>query len=274
MEFYGLLGEKLSHSLSEEIHREILKYIEEEGAYKLFEVEEKDLEAFANALKILKVKGSNVTIPYKEKIMKYLDHISEEAKRIGAVNTISLLNGKLYGDNSDYYGFAYMLKLHKIDLKDKTAAILGSGGASKAVLCYLLDMGIDRVYIVSRNPKKNEFTQNNVEMISYKELEGIKGDIIINSTPLGMYPKVDASPVNEDILRNFNILVDLIYNPIETKFLEMGRKLGKQTVGGLYMLIGQALKAQEIWQQRPIDKEIIKEIYDKLKNHPKINKNN
>lgn len=274
MEFYGLLGQRLSHSLSPEIHNEILRNLEAEGAYKLFEVEEKDLENFTIGLKVLKIKGSNVTIPYKEKIMKYLDHISEEAERIGAVNTIALVDGELHGYNSDYYGFGYMLKIHNIELKDKIAVILGSGGASKAVLYYLLDNKISKIYIVSRNPKENKFNHENIETISYKDLQEIKGDIIINSTPVGMYLKEDETPVEANIISNFNVLVDLIYNPNETKFLEIGRNLGKETVGGLYMLVGQALKSQEIWHQKTIDKEIIKEIYNKLKFHPKINKGN
>ena len=264
MEFYGLLGEKLSHSLSPEIHSELLKFIDKEGAYKLFEVNKDRLEDFTNAIKLLKIKGTNVTIPYKKDIMKYIDVISEEADKIGAINTISLENEKLYGYNTDYYGFGYMLKINNIDIDGKTAVVLGNGGACRAVVHYLLDNKISSVYIVSRVPNKKEFSFENIDVITYEELKDISGDILINSTPVGMYPNTDMSPVSEDVIKEFNVLVDLIYNPMETRFLSIGKSLGKKTVGGLYMLIGQAAKAQEIWQDVSIEEVVIKEIYKKL----------
>ncbi|WP_411169924.1 shikimate dehydrogenase [Clostridium sp. MB05] len=265
MEFYGLLGEKLSHSLSPQIHSEILKLIDREGAYKLFEVKEKNLQEFTKALKILKIKGANVTIPYKEEIIKHIDSISKEAERIGAINTIWLKNNKLYGHNTDYYGFGYMLKANDINVEGKRAVILGNGGACKAVLYYLLDNGISNVYIVSRNPDKREFNLENVKVISYDQLEDLRGDIIINSTPIGMYPNIDKTPVCEYVIKNFDVLVDLIYNPTETMFLSIGKSLGKKSIGGLYMLIGQAVKSQEIWQEKEIEEEVIKKIYEKIK---------
>ncbi|WP_460293409.1 shikimate dehydrogenase [Clostridium tertium] len=267
MEFYGLLGEKLSHSLSPEIHSELLKAINKDGAYKLFEIEKDRLEDFTEALKLLKIKGANVTIPYKKDIMKYIDRISEEAEKIGAINTISLENGKLYGHNTDYYGFGYMLKVNNISIKGKSAVILGNGGACRAVVHYLLDNNISDIKIVSRKPNKEEFNLQNVDVITYEELKNISGDILINSTPVGMHPNINVSPVTEDIIRNFDALVDLIYNPMETKFVNIGNSLSKKTTSGLYMLIGQAAKAQEIWNGVSIDEEIIKEIYEKLKLH-------
>ncbi|GAB6168053.1 shikimate dehydrogenase [Clostridium carnis] len=264
MEFYGLLGEKLSHSLSPKIHKLILDYIKQDGGYKLFEVERNNLKAFTDAIKVLKVKGTNVTIPYKEDIIKYLDGISEEAKRIGAINTITLKNNKLYGDNTDYYGFGYMLEAHNITIKNKIAVILGNGGACKGALQYLLDNNICKVFIVSRKPKGNIYNDDRVEIIDYKALENIKGDILINSTPVGMYPNVDLSPVGDNIIANFNILVDLIYNPTKTKFLLKGEALEKTVVGGLYMLVGQGVKAQEIWQNIKIDKSVIESIYNEI----------
>lgn len=265
MEFYGLLGERLSHSLSPEIHSEILKLINKSGAYKLFEVEKDNLNDFAKAIKLLKVKGCNVTIPYKKDIMEYVDVISKEAEKIGAINTIYLKEDKLYGYNTDYFGFKYMLKVSNIDVNGKIAVILGNGGASRAVLHYLLDNEAKEIYITSRNPNKENVEYKNVKVISYEELKQIKGDILINSTPVGMYPKIDNSPVLKDIIINFNSLVDLIYNPMETKFLEVGKELNKKTVGGLYMLIGQAVKAQEIWQEVSIEEVVIKELYHNLK---------
>ena len=265
MEFFGLLGEKLSHSLSPQIHSDLLKLMNKEGAYKLFEVEKEKLKDFSEALKLLKIKGCNVTIPYKKDIMEYVDEISNEAKKIGAINTIYLNDGKLYGYNTDYFGFGYMLKISNIDVKDKIAVILGNGGASRAVLHYLLDNHAKEVYIVSRNPKKEEFNLTNVNIINYEELKSLKGNILINSTPVGMYPSTGASPVTKDIVDNFDALVDLIYNPMETEFLSYGKELNKKTIGGLYMLIGQAAKAQEIWQNVTLKEDMIEEIYNNIK---------
>ena len=265
MEFYGLLGEKLSHSLSPEIHSEILKAIDKSGAYKLFEVEKDNLNNFTKAIKLLKVKGCNVTIPYKKDIIKYVDVLSEEAKKIGAINTIYLKENKLYGYNTDYFGFGYMLQVSHIEVNNKIIVILGNGGASRAVLHYLLDNGANKIYIVSRNPNSEEFKYNNVKVISYEDLKELKGDILINSTPVGMYPNTENSPVSKKVIDNFNSLVDLIYNPMETKFLSLGRELNKKTVGGLYMLVGQAVKAQEIWQETSISEEILRNVYNIVK---------
>lgn len=264
MEFYGLLGEKLSHSLSPEIHSELLRLMNKAGGYKLFEVERNKLKDFTESLKLLKIKGCNVTIPYKRDIMEYVDFISDEAKKIGAINTIYLNEGKLYGYNTDYFGFGYMLKVSNIDIKDKIAVILGNGGASRAVVHYLVDNNVKEVYLVSRNPNKNDFSFENVKLISYGELESLKGNILINTTPVGMYPNTEESPVTKEIISNFDALVDLIYNPMETKFLSYGKELNKINVGGLYMLIGQAAKAQEIWQGTNISEAIIEKIYNKI----------
>lgn len=271
MEFYGLLGEKLSHSLSPEIHTRIFEFINIKAAYKLFEVNEEDIEKFIQGLKVLKIKGTNVTIPYKEKVMKYLDEISEEGKKIGAINTIYLKENKLYGYNTDYYGFGLMLEVSNIQVKNKRAVILGNGGAAKAVVHYLLDNEVEKIYIASRNPKVDNYKLNRVEIIGYDNIKNIKGDILINSTPIGMYPKNGVSTVDKDVINNFKILVDLIYNPEETEFLRIGKTLNKKTVGGLYMLVAQAVKAEEIWNNIKIDEDVIKEIYKEVNRKFKVN---
>ena len=239
MEFYGVLGEKLPHSISPEIHEKIFKLLNINGAYKIFEVEKSDINKACDSLRILKIKGTNVTIPYKQEIMQYLDSISEEAEKIGAVNTIYL------------------------SVKDETAVVLGTGGASKAVVTYLLDKDIKKLYIVSRI-KKDETDHDDirVEYITYKEIEHIKGNILVNTTPVGMYPKTNVSPVNEEVINNFDTLIDIIYNPRMTEFLELGHKLGKKVCGGLEMLVGQAIKAEEIWQEININDEILDEVYE------------
>ena len=229
MDFYGVLGEKLPHSISPEIHDEIFSLLNINGAYKIFEVEKKDINKLCDSLRILKIKGTNVTIPYKQEVMKYLDSISEEAEKIGAVNTIYLKDGKLYGYNSDYFGFGTIIKKYDVELEGKITMVLGTGGASKAVVTYLLDKGVKKIYLVSRNHKnESDYKDDRVEYTTYEEIEEIKGDVIINTTPVGMYPKTGVSPVGENIIKNFDTLVDIIYNPRVTEFLAIGEKLNKK----------------------------------------------
>ncbi|NMM63825.1 shikimate dehydrogenase [Clostridium sp. P21] len=262
---YGLIGERLGHSLSPEIHSLILEKLNLKGLYNLFEVNNDDLKEAVIGLKALGAKGVNVTIPYKVEIMQYLDSISKEAEKIGAVNTIAFKENGIIGYNTDYYGFGESLKNGKIDIYNKNAVILGTGGASKAVLHYLLDNGVKDVVYVSRNPENAMKQVKNFNIISYEDMNKLKNtDIIINCTPCGMYPKVEYSPVNRSILSKFSSAVDLIYNPKETIFLKEARETGAKTVNGLYMLVAQAAASQEIWQERKISEEIIKQIYEKM----------
>lgn len=262
MNFYGLLGEKLSHSISPMIHHKIFSLLNIEGAYKTFEVEKKDLNKFVESLKVLKIKGCNVTIPYKEEIIKYLDEISEEAKKIKAVNTILLKHDKLYGFNSDYHGFNTILVKNHIEIQEKTAMVLGTGGASKAVIALLLDKKIKKIYVVSRIKKlKLNNEDERIEYKTYDEINNIKGDVLINTTPVGMYPNLDQQPVNEIIINNFDVLIDLIYNPRKTKFIKCGEKLNKKVCGGLEMLVGQAIKSSEIWHNTSIEDNIKEILY-------------
>lgn len=261
MEFYGVLGEKLPHTISPMINNKIFSLLGIEAAYKKFEVEKKDLEKFIEGLKVLKIKGTNVTIPYKEEVIKYLDYVSPQAEKIKAVNTILLKDNKLYGYNTDYYGFESILIKNNIKTKGETAMVLGSGGASKAVITLLLDKEIKKIYLISRNKKVNpEYQDSRVEYMTYSEIDDIKGSILINTTPLGMHPKVDVSVVDETIIKNFDTLIDLIYNPKETKFLKIGKKLNKKACGGLEMLIGQAIKSEEIWNDISISDKITNQV--------------
>lgn len=264
MEFYGLLGEKLGHSLSPIIHKKIFEKLNIEGAYKLFPIPKEEIHKVGESIKLLGIKGVNVTIPYKQEIMKQLSYISDEAKKIGAVNTVLLKDGELYGYNSDYFGFGKMLEINNIEVKEKIAVVLGYGGAAKAVITYLLDNNVNKLYVVSRDKSPKEGLDSRAILIDYEDIKNIKGDILVNTTPVGMYPNIGKSPVEEDVVNNFSALVDLIYNPKETEFLRLGNLLGKKTCGGLYMLVGQAIKSQEIWQNMSIDEKILNEIYEEL----------
>lgn len=266
MEFLGVLGEKLPHTYSPRINKRILELIGIDGAYKKFEIPKGKLDQFISGVKLLDIRGFNITIPYKEEVIPYLDYISTEAKGIGAVNTVVNRDGKLYGYNTDYFGFSNTLKINNINIDDKIVVILGSGGASKAIREVMLDGNAKIIYIVSRNPEKSseEGLNERVKLITYEELKNIKGDVLVNSTPVGMYPKVGESPVSEEIISNYEAIVDIVYNPTETEFLKIGKALGKKAVGGLYMLVAQAVKAEEIFNDVNINEEIINVIYDEL----------
>lgn len=268
MELYGLLGEKLGHSLSPEIHEPIFDKLNIKGKYNLFSIKKEDFPEVVSSLKVLGIKGVNVTIPYKEEIMKQLDIVSEEAKKIGAVNTVHIENGKAIGYNTDYYGFYKMLIRDKVEIKDKEFYVLGAGGASKAIIHCLLDNEASRVVLVSRDKEKTKakFKGINVDIINYEELKSIRDKYaIVNTTPCGMYPNIDSCAVDEKIIENFKVACDIVYNPEETKFLRIAKEKGLKTVGGLFMLVGQGVKAEEIWNNKKIDSSLEEEIFNKLR---------
>lgn len=263
--FYGLIGEKLGHSLSPEIHSNILEKLNIKGTYNLFEIKRENLKAAIEGLKALGCRGVNVTIPYKIDIMEHLDKISKEAEEIGAVNTVAFTKEGLVGWNTDYYGFGLTLKRAEINILNKKVVILGTGGASNAVCQYLIDYGIGEIIFVSRNAQEKLNKIKDFRVIGYSELKGLEAkDLIINCTPCGMYPIINKSPVDCDILSKFTEAVDLIYNPIETVFLNKSRELGLKTANGLYMLVAQAVASQEIWQDVNIEDRTIEEIYNEI----------
>lgn len=254
---YGLIGEKLGHSFSPQIHGEIFKRLGIEGEYRLFELEENELGTAVLEFENQGIRGLNVTVPYKIKIMSCLDMISEEAKKIGAVNTISFGDGLLTGHNTDYYGFGMSLSRSRVEVKDKSAVILGTGGASKAVFQYLEDNGAKSITYVSRNP--------GIAARGYNEIESLRADIIINCTPCGMYPKTAASPIPSGAFKGFGTAIDLVYNPEETLFLKLAKKNGLKAVNGLYMLVGQAVAAQKIWNGLELSEAEVDSIYMGIK---------
>ncbi len=245
MKKYALLGEKLSHSHSPLIHGEIFKDMNVDATYEKIECSKDDLGRIINDLRLGKYHGYNVTIPYKIEIMKYLDEISDEAKAIGSVNTIAFKDNKVIGYNTDYYGFYDTIKHNNIDVKDKECYILGTGGASLALYKALLDLG-GIVKYVSRNPK-------NDKTISYDELENKNPYLIVNATPVGMYPNIDESPISKEMASKAKYVLDIIFNPKQTLLL----KYANSNINGFLMLVSQAVKAEEIWQDIKYDKDKI-----------------
>ena len=243
---YGLLGAHLSYSFSPQIHKALGGY-----NYGLFEKKEKEIEDF---LKNKDLKGINITIPYKKTVMKYCDEISPIGLRIGAINTIKFQNGKLYGDNTDYYGIIYMLERANINISGKKVAILGDGATSQTIKVVLEDLNVKEIKNISRKGS-----------IKFSEIEKYNDiDIIINATPVGMYPGESISLVNLDDFPKLEAVVDIVYNPARTKLILDGLKKGLKTATGLAMLVGQAKKAVEIFLGKVIDDENLESIYREI----------
>lgn len=244
---YGLLGYPLGHSFSKKYFTEKFQNwgLSESHSYEQFEIPQiEDFLTLKSAHKD-QLKGLNVTIPYKQQIMSFLDEIDPAAAKIGAVNTIKIFpDGKTKGFNTDYWGFRQTIESWDAfpQFKSKKAVVLGQGGAAKAIIAALEDLGIT-VWKVSRTPVEGQ--------ISYEDLAAAMDEVglIVNSTPLGMYPNIDSfPPIDYHLLNNQHYLYDIVYNPLRTAFLEKGVAQG---VGGVYegleMLHGQADKAWEIW---------------------------
>lgn len=248
MEFHGLLGEHLQHSWSPLLHSLIYKRLGYQGAYKNIPLPPDKLAHIPTALTLLGIGGVNVTIPYKQSIMPYLQEIDSPAQAIGAVNTITNTEGILKGYNTDFDGVAAMLAPFG-ELSAKTVVVLGNGGAARAVLAYLLANKVKQCILVSRNPReaKQQWDTTAVSCVGYDELPSLSGDMIINTTPLGMFPNVEASPLPTELHANYEAAVDVIYNPQETRFLREARQAGKRTANGLLMLIVQAFAAVKLW---------------------------
>ena len=226
----GLLGEHLGHSFSAIIHNKIADY-----SYELCEVAPDGVEEF---VKCGGLDAFNVTIPYKKSVMPYLDRISDEALRIGAVNTVvRRADGSLDGYNTDYFGFDRMLMKVCGSVKGKKALILGSGGASATVRAVLSDRGADPVVVVGRR------LENNYENIT----RHADAQIIVNTTPVGMYPNCGESPVSLSLFPHCEAVLDIIYNPAKTALLLEAEKLGIPGSNGLYMLVSQAVRAYELF---------------------------
>ncbi|MDF2532816.1 MAG: aroE [Clostridia bacterium] len=264
MKVFGLMGESLSHSLSPMIHKYVYDMLHLEATYSLYQVQPAMLEAAVHGIRALDLRGVNVTIPYKVKVMEFLDDISIEAKKIGAVNTILNDGNTLTGYNTDYFGFGRMLDKYNINPVGKTAVILGSGGAAKSVTSYLLDKGVSELYIVSREPNRVT-TSSKCKLITYEHLDRINhGDLLINCTPIGMFPNLDAAPISKHHTTKFEAVIDLIYNPLNTLLMNQAIEMQIPAYNGLYMLVSQAIASIEIWYGITIDKAIVHEVYNKL----------
>ncbi len=247
---YGCIGEKLGHSFSKEIHNALADY-----EYSLKELKREELSGF---FRNKDFKAINVTIPYKQDVIEYLDWVSDEAKSINAVNTIVNKNGKLYGYNTDFYGLKALIERENVSLKGKKVIVLGSGGTSNTAFAVANFMEAQSVFKVSRNKKDGYITYDEL----YEEYSDC--EIIINTTPCGMYPETGASAVDLNKLPKVEAVFDAVYNPLKSKLVLDAKKKKITAVGGLYMLVSQAAYAVERFIDAPVDNNKVEEIFQNL----------
>ena len=231
---YGVLGRKLGHSYSPQLHHLLSDY-----EYKLYEVEPEDIGTF---FKTTELSGMNVTIPYKKTVMEYCVELSDVARRMGCCNTLVKHADGWHGDNTDYYGFFAMVHKCGIEIKGKKVLVLGSGGASNTVCKAVEDMAARELVVISRSGENN-----------YGNLDKhADAEIIVNATPVGMFPNNGETPVDIKQFPKLEGVLDVIYNPARTELLLEAEKAGLKYVDGLYMLVAQAKKAAEIFTGKTI----------------------
>lgn len=247
---YGLIGEKLGHSFSKEIHEKIADY-----EYEIKEIPREDLEKFALERDFC---GINVTIPYKQQIMPYLDYIDDKAAEVGAVNTVVNKDGKLYGYNTDFGGLLASIQKITKDLSGKKVLILGDGGASHAAQVVIKHLNAAEILVVSLFEGDGK--------ISYKEAAELHTDanVILNATPVGMYPNVHGSALNIDNFNKLELVVDVVYNPLRTDLILAAEKKGIPAISGLYMLVSQAVLAAGYFTGTQFSSGVTDKIYNDL----------
>lgn len=247
---YGLIGEHLTHSFSKIIHEEIGDYV-----YEIKEIEPENVDGF---MKMRDFQAINVTIPYKEKVIPYLDYIDDSARKIGAVNTVVNKSGKLYGYNTDYSGMKSLAMRIGLDVKDKKVLIIGTGGTSKTATAVLTDLGAKEIIYVSN--VKIDYAYSYEEI--YKSHTDV--EIIFNTSPVGMYPKNDGVPLDLSKFPKLEGLLDVVYNPIRTNLVLEAQKRGIKAEGGLYMLVSQAIYAYEHFMSTCVDKSLCNKIFNNV----------
>lgn len=260
---YGVMGSPVGHSLSPFMHNLAFKILSCNGVYLAFEV--KNLEDAIAGVKGLGIKGLSVTIPHKEKVIPILDNITKSALEIGAVNTITNNNGILEGDNTDWKGVLASLEEQE-DLNGKRILVIGAGGASRSV-CYAVKQKECELFITNRTKEKADLLAKefNGEFVHEKMMTSISPDIIINTTSVGMYPNTKESPVDKKVFKNSSLAMDIVYNPVETRFLREAKMEGLKTVSGIGMFVYQGEAQFRKWTGLNFPVQIMKEkIFNKL----------
>lgn len=271
----GVIGAKLGHTASPAIHDKFFHIMNMKGEheYGVLEMDRNNIESELQRLRNEGYTGANVTIPYKLDVMPFLTDISREARIIGAVNTIHFTDEGTFGYNTDYYGFGRSLDHAGISASRKNCVVLGSGGGARAITQYLADQDAANITVVSRNPHtKTEFDifadSLGVDIISYSQFENSSGgDLLVNCTPVGMFPDINGCPVSERSIAKFPAVVDIVYNPKDTQILQIAKRHGACVLNGMYMLVAQAIGSEEIWMGQDILSSVIEQIAKEMESY-------
>ncbi len=254
MKVFGVIGYPVSHSLSPAMHNAALRALGISAVYGAFEVRPEDLPAAIAGVRALSIEGLSVTVPHKETVMAYLDEVDPVAARIGAVNTVVNRGGRLFGTNTDWLGVKRSLEEAGLELSGKRAVVVGAGGAARAVIYALRELGAE-VEIYNRTIEKAERLARDFGGRAYPLSEIIRasGEILIQTTSVGL--KSGESPVSPEVFRHFRAAMDIVYVPLKTRFLSEAEAAGCQTIDGLRMLVYQGAEQFRLFTQKdpPID---------------------
>ena len=257
MKKFAVIGNPVQHSLSPLMHNWVFNKLNLKAQYIKIKLDSNDLSNIVHELRNGLLDGINITLPYKEEIIPMVDTINQRAKHISSINCISIIKNKLIGNNTDWYGFSQSLKRHEVDVATKDIIILGYGGTAKSIIFALRQLGANKIYVFNRNiENKNVLLNNDIYRLSLDDLNSYIKDesIIINTTPVGM--KDNNSLIDKKIINNKQILIDVIYNPLNTTMLKMGIEVGAKTINGLDMFIYQGLASLDLWFGKSISKQV------------------
>lgn len=265
---FCLLGHPISKSLSPIIHNYSFEENEVNARYVAFDVDKNALKYAVNGIKALNIQGFNVTIPHKVDIIKLLDEIDEEANLLGAVNTVKNVNGKLTGFNTDGRGFIQALQNNNIDIKDKNITIIGAGGAARAITMTMAKDGARSIQVANRTVEKakkiayeisSKFQNVVTSWTDIQNINTVDMDIVVNCTSVGMYPDAESFIIDPCIFNKNALICDIVYKPTLTKFLNVAKQSGYRIMGGIDMLIYQAILSEQIWLDKKINSKLFTE---------------
>lgn len=257
MKNFTVIGNPIQQSMGPIMHSWIFNKLGINAFYNKTLVNDYELKTVVNKLKTNELHGINVTLPYKEIIMQYIDELNPRARSIGSINCIMLSKGKTIGNNTDWYGFSKMLEREKINVSGKEVIILGAGGVARSVIFSLKQLGVNNICVLNRTVSKAQTLEDNLVSTHWLEQadQFIHDDsIIVNCTSMGM--DNNSCPIPKSLISEKQILIDTIYNPIETQFLRLGRLNNALVINGLYMFIFQGIASVELWFGKSLSEKI------------------
>ncbi len=263
----GVIGDPIEHSLSPVLHNFLMDKLRLRGCYHAFRVQAHELNAAIKGAQALGFRGLNVTVPHKTSVVQYIDELDALAQSVGAVNTLVFEQGKILGSNTDIPGFLQSLEWAGEHLQGRDIMIIGAGGAARAVVRAAIEARAENILLANRTRARAASLAQEVQarVVDLNEVKGLRpGSVVVNATPVGMWPKSNDSPLPAEFFRPDLIYMDLVYNPLKTQYLQYAHSAGAKTIDGLGMLIFQGILALEKWLEIHVDTD---SIYGELRNH-------